>query len=146
MCAIWTNGPCAQNCHVCRASIPLSTETRFGVHQSTDGAIIVSSIHSAGRGTAPRRYISQRHDSITIFSGLPIDPDDLCEAHNARSLTNHWESVKHRLEGTYAVLRSTNDPERLEIQTDILGGEPIYYTRYRDGLDVSPTACCCWSA
>ena len=103
------------------------------LQQSRSNAFVAASISSSADQVRPRRYVDRNDSKITLFSGLPVDPENEIAAHDARELGSHWARVQDRLEGTYGVIQLCELTRRLEIQTDIIGGEPIYYSRHDKG-------------
>jgi asparagine synthase (glutamine-hydrolysing) len=114
----------------------LDTETLWG-HRSRDGLLLAASISGSPEAVSPRKYVCQSGLETTFYCGLPVDPENACAAHDACDLAAHWGRVAGRLEGTYSVARLSGNPTRLEIQTDLLGGEAVYYTRIGDGWFIS---------
>lgn len=110
------------------------TLSKFG---SADGVIKLVSMSNRADSIAPRVYSHESRGTFTMYCGLPVDPHNDCVAHDAASIEQHWSGVKDRLEGTYAVIRATQFPPTLEIQTDLLAGEAVYYSRYGAGWIIS---------
>ncbi len=104
---------------------------------TTDGLLNLSMMSNQPASIAPRIYSHESRGALTLFCGLPVDPQNRCHAHDAASIDQHWDQVKDRFEGTYSIVRATKHPATLEIQTDLLGGEPVYYSRFGDGWIVS---------
>jgi asparagine synthase (glutamine-hydrolysing) len=77
----------------------------------------------------PRVYTHQCESGITFYSGLPVDPTGQISAHRARDLHEGWETRTGCLEGQYCLVHFLHSPLSLEIQTDPLGLEQIYYSR-----------------
>lgn len=101
-------------------------------HTSPSGTLFSASIHTAGRLAVPRRYVAQRDGQFVFYSGLPVDPSGVHHAHRAEVLSAHWDQLVQDLEGQYLIVRATDDPLRLELMTDFLGLEQVYYRREGD--------------
>ena len=98
-------------------------------YESRDGLVQAASICNSPESVFPRKYVSQSTHEATFYCGLPVDPENFCTAHDAGDLAAHWDRVTDRLEGTYSMVRLSESPTKVEIQTDLLGGEAVYYLR-----------------
>ncbi len=102
-------------------------------HRTPDQSIRAASISAGATYLAPRKVVSRCDDGVTLYSGLPVDPENRYLAHNAADLAAHWSELKDRLDGTYSVVRISDSINQVEIQTDLLGGEAVYYVRHDGG-------------
>jgi len=109
----------------------LDPET-FWYHSSPCGTIFTASMHTASQAAAPRRYVMQNNDQVVFYSGLPIDPTGAYPAHHAEALSAHWDQLAKSLEGQHVIIRAIDDPLRLELMTDFLGMEQVYYSQQGD--------------
>lgn len=109
----------------------LGTDTLCEWH-SACGTIISACMHTADELSAPRRYVSQNNKQVVLYSGLPVNPAGDFPAHQADALAANWTRLDHALEGMYSLARITEDPLQLEIQTDILGFENVFYYNQGD--------------
>ncbi|MGI9204951.1 MAG: asparagine synthase-related protein, partial [Woeseiaceae bacterium] len=102
-------------------------------HRTPDNSILAASISADATLLNPRKVVSRSTNGVAFYSGLPIDPENRYSAHNADDIALHWDELKDRLEGTYSVVQISDRGNRLEIQTDLLGGEAVYYLRHKGG-------------
>jgi asparagine synthase (glutamine-hydrolysing) len=84
-------------------------------------------MHTAKRVSAPRRYVMQDEDQVVLFSGLPVNSTGTFVAHHAEDLSAHWDQLTENLEGQFSIARVNDQLFCLELQTDILGYEQVYY-------------------
>jgi asparagine synthase (glutamine-hydrolysing) len=89
-------------------------------------------MHTADQVAAPRNYVMQSDGQVVFYNGLPVNPAGDYPAHRAEALSAHWDELTEKLEGVYFVARATDDPPRLELQTDILGFDQVYYFHQGD--------------
>jgi asparagine synthase (glutamine-hydrolysing) len=68
---------------------------------------------------------------------LPVCPHGAFSAHRAEALAEHWNELQSQLDGQYFTARLTDSPPSLEIQTDLLGMEQVYYAREGSGWVLS---------
>lgn len=109
----------------------LDSETLWH-RSSTCGTIFTASMHTAGQAAAPRRYVASSDDQVIFYSGLPVNPPGEYPAHRAEALSAHWDQLTENLEGQHVVIRATDDPLCLELITDILGMEQVFYLHQGD--------------
>lgn len=100
--------------------------------QSTCGTIISACMHTTDDLSIPRRYVSQNKSQVVLYSGLPVNPAGAFPAHQADALAAHWDQLDHALEGMYSLARLTDAPLQIDIQTDILGLENVFYFNQGD--------------
>lgn len=91
------------------------------------------SIRSADEIALPRRYLHSGGRFSVMFSGLPIDSGGRFEAHNAEELNAYWAELTECLEGQFSVVRLRQQPAQLELLTDPLGMEQVYYAVVANG-------------
>ncbi len=101
------------------------------------GTIFTASMHTANQAAVPRRYVAQKDDQVVFYSGLPIDRTGTYPAHNAAALSAHWDQLAEDLDWQYLIVRATDAPLRLELMTDFLGIEQVYYRHEGDTWLVS---------
>ena len=106
-------------------------------HSSPDGLVFTALMHTGDQAASPRRYVSKSNVQFVFYSGLPVNPSGAFLAHRAEDLAAHWDQLDEKLEGMYCVARVTNKPTRLEIQTDILGFEQVFYLRHGNAWIIS---------
>lgn len=83
-------------------------------------------------GTAGRnRYADRHRNGVTVFDGLPIEPDGRFDAGDARQLTRHADESAGRLVGHFAVVRAGTESGReyLNVATDPMGVAQVYVHR-----------------
>jgi asparagine synthase (glutamine-hydrolysing) len=101
-------------------------------HSSPCGTVFSASMHTAEQASTPRRYIMEDEKQVVLYSGLPINPNGDFLAHDAKALSAHWERLTDSLEGAYFIVRAIDTPPTIELQTDILGLEHVFYFRKKD--------------
>ncbi len=94
-----------------------------------EGRLLVGWVSSSNQAAAPREYVHEDSGQVVLYTGLPISSDRSVVAHRASELAANWDRVAGRLEGIHSLLRVTSDPARLEIQTDLLAYEHVFYRR-----------------
>ena len=104
---------------------------------SSGGQFALGCISSPHNTANPRVYSARDSSGIALYSGLPVDRKGEVPVHDSNVLLSNWEHVRERLEGTYAIVRLVESQPKLEIQTDILGGEQVYYTQHSGGWLIS---------
>ena len=102
-------------------------------YQSPSGTLFIASMHTSNEAAAPRRYVYQNEDEVAFYSGLPIDPDGTYPAHRAKELSAHWSRLAENLEGHFVLFRADKKTESLELVTDFIGFEQVYY-RKKEGM------------
>lgn len=100
--------------------------------QSTCGTVTGACMHTIDNMSAPRRYVFQNKKQLVLYSGLPVNPAGDFPAHQADALATHWDQLDHALEGMYSLARITDAPLQIDIQTDILGLENVFYFNQGD--------------
>jgi len=95
--------------------------------QSACGTVMAASLHTLNSLLGPRQYVSESDRQVVFYSGLPVNPSNDFPAHKAESLATHWDQLDETLEGLYSVARISDDPPQLEVQTDVLGFEKVFY-------------------
>lgn len=91
------------------------------------GTAFAVSMHTASRAAAPRCYVSQTNDQVTFYDGCLVDRTGVFAAYNAVELSLHWERLPEALEGQFVVARVTKSPPSIEMLTDPIGMEQVYY-------------------
>ena len=99
-----------------------------------DGPVFAASMHTNDQASAPRQYIYRDENQVVFFSGLPVHSSGKFSAHRSESLSSHWYKLTDDIEGMFCIVRASADkPSRLELQTDMIGMEQVYYF-HRDNL------------
>jgi len=94
---------------------------------SQDEKVFVASMHNSFQTNTPRNYVTKNDDQAVCYAGLPINPTGAFKAHRAEALALHWDDLEEKIEGQYVVIRAKSTPNSLEVLTDILGYEQVYY-------------------
>ncbi len=76
---------------------------------------------------APRRYVAESAGHLGFYDGCLIDREGRFEAHDAGALLAHWDELAGRLEGQFAAFRLAKDEPAIDMITDPLGMEQVYY-------------------
>jgi len=92
----------------------------------------VAMIQSPTDASGPRVYRHSWEGGVTFYSGLPVDSTGDIIAHNAEELHKKWASSSVHLEGQFCLIRLLRFPANLEIRTDPLGMEQVYYSQSGD--------------
>jgi asparagine synthase (glutamine-hydrolysing) len=104
--------------------------------RSRAGAITAAGVHH-GDEAGPRRYVERTDSAITLFDGLPVDPEREHRAHDASVLARGWSRWADRLEGQFAAARIDLLGEQAEIRLDSFGLIPVFASRRGQGVLVS---------
>jgi len=88
-------------------------------------------MHTSNKAAAPRRYVWQEKGDVTFYDGCLVDSTRSLSAHDAKELSLQWNKLPDILEGQFAVMRINDNSSSIEIITDSLGMEQVYY--FRDG-------------
>jgi asparagine synthase (glutamine-hydrolysing) len=99
--------------------------------RSGDGGLSAAGIHH-GEAAMPRRYLSRGNRTITLFDGLPVDPEGRRAAHDAEQIADGWNAWARELEGQFCAARIDLDGERVELLLDSFGHVPVFVAQ-RDG-------------
>jgi asparagine synthase (glutamine-hydrolysing) len=106
-------------------------------HISPLGLLFAASVQTARNSVSPRTYVAESESGIVLYSGLPVCSNGAFPAHRAEALAEHWDELQSQLDGQYFTARLTDSPPSLEIQTDLLGMEQVYYVREGSGWVLS---------
>jgi asparagine synthase (glutamine-hydrolysing) len=101
--------------------------------QSRAGAIAAAGVHHGDAGR-PRRYVARASEKLTLFDGLPVDPEGEHVAHDAATLRAGWNSWADRLEGQFAAAQIDLESERAEIRLDTFGLVGVFVARKDGGV------------
>ena len=87
---------------------------------------------------APRQYIAQQNGTAVLYDGLPVESSAAFPAYDARELLAHWDDeLGGRLDGQFGIVRVSCDPPQLEVVTDFMGSQPLFYQRLGQGWLIS---------
>lgn len=114
----------------------LQGSKRF-VYYNPDRNNFIISLLNLQSERSGRNYIYESDETITFFSGLPVDPEDKIKAHDAKCLSEDFDRIKTTFEGQGAIFRLHKFTGSAEIVSDSLGMEQIYYTKYSQSLILS---------
>lgn len=78
-----------------------------------------------------RRYVAESPERVTFYEGTLVDPRGRFQGNDARDLDRFWQDIPSVAEGQYVVVRASK--EAVELITDPLGMEPVYYARFGEG-------------
>jgi asparagine synthase (glutamine-hydrolysing) len=96
-------------------------------HLEKGQTAFAASMHTATEAAEPRRYVWRTDDQVTFYEGSVIDQTGRMRANSAAMLAEHWDQLASCLEGQYVVARVVNQPPCIELMTDFLGMEQVYY-------------------
>ena len=99
---------------------------------STDDTAFVASMHTANQAATPRSYVAQSNRQVIFYDGLAVDGTGTFAAHRAEALSTNWGQLTEALEGQFVIIRVTYDPPCIELLTDFLGMEQVYYLQQGD--------------
>ncbi len=108
---------------------------------SVSGMVLTASMHTNNLAAAPRRYVTHGDNEVVFYSGLPVNSTGNYLAHQAEDLSSHWNQITENLEGMYCIVRTTDQPSRLELLTDIIGVEQVYYFHNEGRWIISNSVC-----
>jgi asparagine synthase (glutamine-hydrolysing) len=101
--------------------------------RSAGGALSAAGIHH-GAAATPRRYLLRGDHAITLFDGLPVDPEGRRMAHDAEQIADGWDAWVRDLEGQFCAARIDLQSERVELLLDSFGHVPLFLARRDGGL------------
>lgn len=93
----------------------------------SQNAMFVASMHNTDKAIGSRRYVSKNDQQVTLYDGCLVDTSGGFFAQDAEKLSEHWEKLSEVLEGRFAIVRVTKNPLCVELLTDPLGCNQIYY-------------------
>lgn len=96
-------------------------------YKSSDLRNYVLSLHQSPGYIGARNYLAENIDSILLYSGLPIDPAERIQAHRAEEFLDRFDELKYDFEGQAALIRFNKLTNNVDIVTDNLGLEQVYY-------------------
>lgn len=108
----------------------LDPSTAWTVRSRT-AVIVAAGVHH-GEAAQPRRYIAHSPHAVTLFDGLPVDPEGEHVAYDASVLAAGWDIWADRLEGQFVAAQVDLERERVELLLDTFGLMPVFVAR-RDG-------------
>ncbi|MCB0749520.1 MAG: hypothetical protein KDC90_18825, partial [Ignavibacteriae bacterium] len=79
------------------------------------------------KSSAGKNYFAEDQDHILIYSGFSIDPTSKINAHRAEDILENFDQRKYELEGQTSLIRFNKRSFDLDIITDCLGMEQVYY-------------------
>ncbi len=100
--------------------------------RSEGGSLSAAGIHH-GDAATPRRYLMRGDRTITLFDGLPVDPEGRHIAHDAKQIADGWDGWARDLEGQFCAARIDLESERVELLLDSFGHAPVFLARLGDG-------------
>ncbi|MFW6061701.1 MAG: asparagine synthase-related protein [Planctomycetota bacterium] len=100
---------------------------------SPDGRCFSVSLHDSPANIQPRRYIWQSDGETVFYDGIPVDERGEFFAQDAKELAAHWDELPERLTGHFVAVRVRPNPPSLEVVTDLLGIQQVYYARHGEG-------------
>lgn len=92
--------------------------------------VFAASIHNAKGAIFPRVYDKKSKNQVVLYDGCLVDRTGNFDAHNAESLSSHWDDLSKVLEGQFVTARLNIDPPCMEIMNDFLGVYQTYYVRH----------------
>lgn len=111
---------------------PLLDPGTIWQRRNASDSLFTASIHTADQAATPRRYVTQSDTEVVFYSGLPVNSTGNFFAHDANALLSHWDQLTENLDGTYCIIRAADTPARLELLTDIIGMEQVFYFHQDD--------------
>jgi len=115
----------------------LDSETLWHCASSTN-AVFAAAMHPRNDVIGVREYIAQQNGQAVFYDGLPVESSAAFPAFQAQELLAHWgEDLGGRLDGQFGIVRVSCDPPQLEIITDFMGGQPLFYQRLGKGWLIS---------
>ena len=106
-------------------------------HAEPHPAVFAACMSTSREAAAPRRYVAEDERHLAVYDGCLIDREGLFAAHDAAELLSHWERLPDRLEGQFAAFRIGKTAPAIEMLTDPLGFEQVYFFRSADTWIVS---------
>ena len=87
----------------------------------------VAGMHNPAPTLGRRRYVHASTERVTFFEGALVDPRGRFAGNDAAELDRHWDQIPAAAEGQYVAVRAST--EAVELVTDPVGMEQVYYTR-----------------
>jgi hypothetical protein len=109
---------------------------------SREGTVFAAAVHPREEVIAPRKYVAQQgvpgqNECAVLYDGLPVESTAAFRAYRADELLAHWGELEGRLEGQYGLVRVSCDPPQLEVMTDFIGSQPLFYQRLGEAWLIS---------
>jgi asparagine synthase (glutamine-hydrolysing) len=98
-------------------------------HSDAGNLAFAASMHTSVEAAGPRCYVWRNADQVTFYEGCVVDRTGGFAANNAAMLAAHWDQLPDVLEGQFVVIRMASNPPCIELLTDFLGMEQVYYLR-----------------
>ena len=115
----------------------LDPDTLWQCSSSTQ-TVFAAAMHPGKAVIASREYIAQQNGCAVLYDGLPVESSAAFPAFHAQDLLAHWnEDLGGRLDGQFGLVRISCDPPQLEIITDFMGSQPLFYQRLGKGWLIS---------
>ncbi len=108
--------------------------------ETLPGGVLVGGVSNATAVAAPRVYADRDERRIVLFDGLPIDASGRLRAHDARVLSDAWESLPAALEGRFVAVRVDRTGPTIELLTDPTGVAQVYVSEEGGSSIVSNNA------
>ncbi len=84
-----------------------------------------------------RNYVAEDNNYILFYSGLPLDPCRRIQAHRAEEILGSFDELKYNFDGQVSIIRFNKNTNNIDIITDILGLEQVYYYQNKDKFLIS---------
>src|SRR5262249_39747458 len=99
------------------------------------GTYFAAGMHNPAPTLGGRRYVYDTPERVTFFEGVIVDARERLGGHDAADLDRFWEDIPAVAEGQYVAVRVSN--ATVELMTDPVGMEQVYYLRLPEGWLVS---------
>ena len=99
--------------------------------------VFVGSIQTAYQAALPRRYVWEDKNIFTLYSGTVVDSTNRFFAHDAKNISENWDYLPEILEGQFVLIRVDLNSPSMEVVTDILAQEQVYFWQQGDKWLVS---------
>jgi asparagine synthase (glutamine-hydrolysing) len=91
----------------------------------------VAGMHNPAAALGRRRHVHASAERVTFFEGALVDPRGRFAGNDAAQLDRFWDQIPAVAEGQYVAVRAST--ETVELITDPVGMEQVYYARLHGG-------------
>ncbi|MCT7972262.1 hypothetical protein [Laspinema olomoucense] len=101
-------------------------------HQSIGTSGFTASMYTRENEGRSRRYVFANENQTTFYDGCLVARSGDFNAYDASALDVHWKSLPEELEGHFVVVRLDQNQESIELLTDFVGMEQVFYLQRQD--------------
>lgn len=106
-------------------------------YSSSSGKDYLTTISTIKEISSPRVYVATDNENIVFYSGLVVGEDNFGSYYDANNILKNYESIKYNFEGQASVLKINKITNDVDIITDNLGIEQVFYSYINNELIIS---------